>query len=408
MSTCRSCAARLEEPFLALGPIPISNAFLRAEQLDLPEPFYPLDVRFCAACGLVQIDDVPIEGSLFDGDYVYFSSFSQSWLAHCRAYTDAIVSRLGLGAAQFVVEIASNDGYLLQYFGARGVPVLGVEPTANTAAAAVARGVPTEVAFFGADYAKQLVAGRGRADLVIANNVLAHVPQLNDFVSGLAELLAPAGTITIEFPHLLELVRQRQFDTIYHEHYSYFSLLAATALFERHGLSVYDVDELPTHGGSLRLYVGHRGVHALRSAVGAVIARERAEGLHEAARYRQFASEVAALRDELVAFFARTRAAGQTIVGYGAPAKGNTLLNYCGIGRAELPFTVDKSPHKQGRFLPGTHIPVLAPEAIADAKPALVLILPWNLKAEIMEDLAQIRAWGGEFVIPIPRLEVLK
>lgn len=406
MRRCRGCHAALGAPFLALGETPISNAFLRAEQLGEPEPRYPLDVYFCAGCGLVQIADAPIEGSLFVPDYAYFSSYSSTWLAHARAYSEMICRRLDLDARSFVVEIASNDGYLLQYFVARAIPCLGIEPTANTAAAARARGVPTEIAFFGRGLAEELVRRRGQADLVIGNNVLAHVPDLDDFVAGLRLLLAPHGTITLEFPHLLQLVAQGQFDTIYHEHYSYFSVLAAAALFERHGLSLFDVEELPTHGGSLRLYVGHRAAHAVRPAVEAIIARERDEGLADSARFAAFGARVEAIKRELVAFLTGARDRGQRVVGYGAPAKGNTLLNTCGIGPDLLPFTVDRSPHKQGLFLPGSHIPVRAPEAIVEARPDFVLILPWNLKDEIIEQMAVVRTWGGRFVTPIPTLEV--
>ena len=402
---CRSCGAALPAPFLALGPSPISNAYIEPDALDRAEPFYPLDVRFCAGCGLVQIDDITIDGSLFDDNYAYFSSFSPSWLEHCRRYCDMIAERLTLGNDSFVVEVASNDGYLLQYLIARGVPVLGVEPTANTAAVARARGVPTEGAFFGSNYARELVARRGQADLVIANNVLAHVPRLNDFVAGLATLVKPSGTITIEFPHLLRLVQEAQFDTIYHEHYSYFSLAAVQALFARHGLTVYDVDVLGTHGGSLRIYVGRE--QPVAAIVAAIVAQEQAEGLDEPARYTRLAAEVDEARRALVAFLDEARANGRRVVGYGAPAKGNTLLNYCGVTREQLAFTVDVSPRKQGRYLPGTRIPILAPEAIFEARPDVVLILPWNLKHEIMAQLAGIRDWGGQFAVPIPRLEVI-
>ena len=402
---CRSCGAALPAPFLALGPSPISNAYIEPDALDRAEPFYPLDVRFCAGCGLVQIDDIAIEGSLFDDNYAYFSSFSPSWLEHCRRYCDMIAERLALTSDSFVVEVASNDGYLLQYLKAKDVPVLGVEPTANTAAAARARGVPTDGAFFGLDYARDLVARRGQADLVIANNVLAHVPRLNDFVAGLAALVKPTGTITIEFPHLLRLVQETQFDTIYHEHYSYFSLAAVQALFARHGLVVYDVDVLGTHGGSLRLYVGWEQLVA--PIVAAIVAQEVREGLDLPERYVRFAAEVEQARRALVAFLDEARASGRRVVGYGAPAKGNTLLNYCGVTPEQLAFTVDVSPRKQGRYLPGTRIPILAPEVLFEARPDVVLILPWNLKAEIMAQLAGVRAWGGVFAVPIPRLEVI-
>lgn len=401
---CRFCGAALGAPFLALGPSPVSNAYLSEADLARPEPFFPLDVFFCEACALVQVPDVA--GTLFDQDYAYFSSFSQSWLDHARRYCDAITPRLGLDARSFVVEVASNDGYLLQYLVARGIPVLGVDPTANTAAAARARGVPTEVAFFGRDTARRVVEAHGRADLIVANNVLAHVPDLADFVDGFALLLADGGTATFEFPHLLNLVAETQFDTIYHEHYSYLSVLMARRLFARHGLELYDVDELPTHGGSLRLYVGHAGRHEVRPSVAAIVTRELAFGLDRRATYERFATEVERVRADLIAFLGGAHDAGETVVGYGAPAKGNTLLNYCRVTTALLPFTVDKSPHKQGRFLPGTHLPIYAPEAIFEARPDYVLILPWNLKQEIAAQLAGIAAWGGRIVVPIPRLTV--
>ena len=400
--TCRLCGAALGPPFLALGPSPVSNAFLTEADLARPEPFFPLDVHFCEACALVQVPD--IAGTLFDDHYVYFSSFSASWLAHARRYCDTIGARLGLDSRSFVVEVASNDGYLLQNLVARGIPVLGVEPTANTAAAAVARGVPTEVAFFGRDTARRIIERHRRADLVIANNVLAHVPDLADFVDGFALLLAEGGTATFEFPHLLNLVAETQFDTIYHEHYSYLSVLTARRLFARHGLEIWDIEELPTHGGSLRLYVGHAGKHAPRPIVDAIVAREIAAGLDRRDTYERFAAEVGRVRDDLVAFLRGARQAGEKVVGYGAPAKGNTLLNYCRVTPELLPFTVDRSPHKQGRFLPGTHVPVLTPEALFEARPDYVLILPWNLKDEIAAQLAGIAAWGGQLVVPIPRL----
>lgn len=406
MKRCRACTRELMSPCLELGETPISNALRGNSDLSRPEPRYPLDVYFCAECGLVQLAASSVVDSLFGSDYPYFSSYSESWLAHCRAYCNTIVNRLGLGPESFVVEVASNDGYLLQYFVERSIPVLGIEPTANTAAVAVSRGIPCKVAFFGLDLAERIAVERGRAELIIANNVLAHVPDLADFVGGLRTLLAPDGTITLEFPHLLRLIDEVQFDTIYHEHYSYFSLLAAARLFERHRLEVYDVDELSTHGGSLRLYVGHRGAHNVRSNVASIIDGERTFGLDLAATFEAFAERVESVKRGLVEFLSNASAQGQKVVGYGAPAKGNTLLNVCGIGTDLLPFTVDRSPHKQGRYLPGSRIPIKEPEAIFQARPDLVLILPWNLKDEIMRQMDGIRAWGGRFVAAIPRIEI--
>lgn len=407
-SRCRSCGASLTETFVDLGVSPLANSFLRPERLSAMEPFYPLHVHVCSECRLVQLDAFESPEHIF-GDYLYFSSYSPGWLAHAEAYAERMTARFGLGADSRVVEIASNDGYLLQYFQRRGIPVLGVEPAANVAKAAAAKGIPTEVAFFGAATAARLKAEGRTADLMAANNVLAHVPDINDFVAGFKILLAPAGTVTFEFPHLQRLIAGNQFDTIYHEHFSYLSLLAVERILGRHGLAVFDVEELPTHGGSLRLYVRHAedGSRPESPAVAAARAGEAAAGLHEAATYRGFGERVAAIKRETLRFLIEAHAAGKRVVGYGAPAKGNTLLNYLGAGPEFLAFTVDRSPHKQGLFLPGVRIPIKAPEAIAEARPDYVLILPWNLKDEIMDQMAVVRSWGGRFVVPIPALTVI-
>jgi SAM-dependent methyltransferase len=401
---CRSCGDALRVTFCDLGVSPIANAFLRAEDLSAAEKFYPLHARVCERCLLVQLEQFEPPERIFSDDYAYFSSYSDSWLKHASDYVDMVVSRFGLGKGSLAVEIASNDGYLLQYFARHGVDVLGVEPAANCARAAEEKGVPTLVKFFGEKAADELAAKR-RADLIIANNVLAHVPDLGDFVSGFKRLLAPRGVITFEFPHLLNLVEQSQFDTIYHEHFSYFSLLSAERVLARHGLVVFDVEELPTHGGSLRLFVSH--AESVQPRVAALREKERRAGLHEMQVYREFGAKVLEAKRALLEFLLRAKSEGKRIAGYGAPAKGNTLLNYCGVRTDSIPFTVDRSPHKQGRFLPGTHIPIRTPEALREARPDYLLILPWNLKEEVMEQTAYLREWGGQFVIPIPRVEVL-
>jgi 2-polyprenyl-3-methyl-5-hydroxy-6-metoxy-1,4-benzoquinol methylase len=365
-----------------------------------------LRVFVCGNCLLVQLDEFESPEHIF-GDYLYFSSFSDAWLAHCRAYADRMVERFGLGAKSQVVEVASNDGYLLQYFLPHGVPVLGVEPAANVAQTAIAKGIPTEVAFFGTATAQRLRARGVEADLIAGNNVLAHVPRLLDFVEGLHILLKPDGVVTIEVPHLLRLIAENQFDTIYHEHFSYFSLLVLDALFARVHMRIVDVEELWTHGGSLRVYV--RQADAAGSpteAVADVLARERAAGLDGLSAYRRFASQVVRTKCDVLAFFVEAARRGQTVVGYGAPAKGNTLLNYCGIGPELMPFTVDRSPHKQGLYLPGTRIPVRAPEALLASRPDYVFILPWNLRDEITLQMSAVREWGGRFVVPIPEVSV--
>lgn len=405
---CRFCAAPLQVSFCDLGMSPLSNAFLDASALVKMEPFYPLHAYVCAQCLLVQLEEFESPEHIF-GDYAYFSSYSDSWLEHARNYVEQIMRRLDLGASNHVIEIASNDGYLLQYFKAQGVPVLGIEPAANVAAVATAKGIPTDIAFFGVATAQRLAAAGRQADLLLGNNVLAHVPGLNDFVAGLKILLKPAGVITLEFPHLLRLIEKNQFDTIYHEHFSYFSFLTVERIFAHHGLVLFDVEQLSTHGGSLRIYARH--AEDASKPVGTAIDRLRAEEtkakLHLLATYADFAAQVRKTKRALLEFLIKAKGEGKTIVAYGAPAKGNTLLNYCGIRTDFIDYTVDRSPHKQGRYLPGIHIPVYAPERIAETKPDYVLILPWNISDEIRTQMDHIRSWGGKFVVPIPRVEVL-
>jgi 2-polyprenyl-3-methyl-5-hydroxy-6-metoxy-1,4-benzoquinol methylase len=364
-AACRFCGAPLGLSFADLGMSPPSNSFLQAADLNRMERFYPLHAWVCEQCFLVQLEEFETPEQIFS-DYAYFSSYSESWLAHAQAYTQAMTARFGLNAASFVVEIASNDGYLLQYFVAQGVPVLGIEPAANVAAVAEEKGVPTLVKFFGTRTASELAAAGRKADLILGNNVLAHVPDLNDFVRGMALLLKPGGVVTMEFPHLLKLMQENQFDTIYHEHFSYISFVVAERVFAAHGLTLFDVEEIPTHGGSLRIYARHAANPALavQAAVAALRAREQAAGLERADTYRSFAERVKATKRSLLKFLIGAKESGKRVAGYGAPAKGNTLLNYCGVRTDLVEYTVDRSPHKQGRFLPGVHIPIHAPEKI--------------------------------------------
>ncbi len=406
---CRSCAAPLITSFVDLGLSPISNAMRRPDQASDMEPFYPLRTFVCDVCRLVQTQDVAAREAHFHGDYTYFSSYSASWLRHAETYAAMMVDRFALTPQSQVVEVASNDGYLLQYFKAAGVPVLGVDPAANCAEVAEReRGVPTLARFFGAELARELVAEGRAADVIAANNVLAHVPDINDFVAGFAILLKPGGVLTVEFPHLLQMIEANYFDTIYHEHYSYLSLLAVERLFARHGLAVIDVETLTTHGGSLRVFAAHAVTAAPASAaVQAFRAREAAAGLDAAAAYADFAERVRATKRRLLTLLIGLKDKGASIVGYGAPAKGVTLLNYCGVRTDFLDYTVDANPHKQGLILPGLDIPVYAPARIFETRPDYVLILPWNLKAEIMEQAAGIKDWGGRFIVPLPEPAVL-
>ena len=386
---------------------PLANSFIHPDHADKMEPFYPLHAFVCSACHLVQLAEFETPQAIF-GDYSYFSSFSDSWLSHAETYASRMIERFGIGREALVVEVASNDGYLLQYFARHGIPVLGIDPAANVAAAARGRGISTEVAFFGVETATRLAEAGRRPDLIAANNVLAHVPDLHDFIEGFRVLLAPHGVVTFEFPHLLRLIQENQFDTIYHEHFSYLSFLVVERLLAQHGIVAFDVEELPTHGGSLRVFGRHASNGALppTPAVTALRNAELAEGLDSLDVYRAFARGVVDCKCGLLEFLLTARGNSKTVVGYGAPAKGNTLLNYCGIGPELVAFTVDRSPHKQGRLLPGTRIPILAPQAICETKPDYVLILPWNLREEIMVQMAEIRAWGGRFVVPVPKVQV--
>ncbi len=406
-SACRHCGTALHRTFIDLGTTPPANSYLRGADLNRAESFLPLHAYVCESCLLVQLEQFRTPEELF-GDYAYFSSYSDTWLAHAEHYAETMIHRFGLGDDGLVIEVASNDGYLLQFFDQRGVRVLGIEPAANVAEVAARKGVPTLVQFFGTETARRLAAEGTTADLLIANNVLAHVPNVNDFVNGLRLLLEPDGVITAEFPHLLALIRGNQFDTIYHEHFSYFSLLTVERIFAAHGLRLFDVDELATHGGSLRIYACHQALHRRNAeSLDRVRAAERQAGLDQPETYDGFADQVNRAKRNLLRFLIDAKSDGKSIVGYGAPAKGNTLLNFCGIGTDFLDYTVDRSPHKQGLYLPGTRIPIRAPEAIAETRPDYVLILPWNLKDEIIAANAHIRDWGGRFVVPIPEVEVV-
>jgi SAM-dependent methyltransferase len=386
---------------------PLSNSYLTADELQEMEPLYPLHAYVCSECFLVQLDEFADPQEIFS-DYAYFSSFSDSWLEHSRNYTQLMTSRFGLDASSLVVEIASNDGYLLQYFVEAGIPVLGVDPAANVAAAAEKKGIQTIVKFFSTETAKEMVDAGQLADLMLGNNVLAHVPDINDFVAGMAIALKRDGVITMEFPHLLQLMRNNQFDTIYHEHFSYLSLFSVEQIFAKHGLQIFDVDELATHGGSLRIYARRAGSEHVSENMIALRRKEADAGLGNLDTYAAFGEKVHETRRKLLEFLHAARCNGKRVAAYGAPAKGNTLLNFCGVRQDLIGFTVDRSPAKQDRFLPGTHIPVYAPEKILEAKPDYLLILPWNIKEEIMEKMYRIREWGGKFVVPIPAVEVLE
>jgi SAM-dependent methyltransferase len=404
---CRFCGAPLEHVFADLGTSPLANSYLSPERVGVMEPFYPLRALVCERCFLVQLEEFEAPERIFS-DYAYFSSYSASWLEHCRRYTEHVTELLDLDERSHVVELASNDGCLLQCFRGRGIPVLGVEPAANIARFAVEEGIPTLVEFFGRRVARDL-AEQSRADLLLGNNVLAHVPDLNDFVAGMKILLAPGGTITMEFPHLMELVERKQWDTIYHEHFSYFSFLTVSRVFAAHGLRLYDVEEISTHGGSLRVYGCHREDAAKPDSARAIQMREREReaGYEQLETYTRYGARVEADKRGILQFLIDLKNEGRRVVGYGAPAKGNTLLNYCGVGRDFLDYTVDLNPHKQGRFLPGSHIPIRAPQAIEEDRPDVVLILPWNLAEEIVEQLSFIREWGGRFAVRTPEFALL-
>jgi SAM-dependent methyltransferase len=406
-SSCRFCAAPLELVFADLGMSPLANSYLTATQANAMEPFYPLRAYVCSSCFLVQLEAFQTPDHIFT-EYAYFSSYSTSWLEHSRRYVEQMVQRFGLDARSQVVELASNDGYLLQYFRERSVPVLGIEPAANVAQVAVRAGIPTLVEFFGREVARTIVADSA-ADLLLGNNVLAHVPDLNDFVAGMKILLKPGGVITMEFPHLMRLIEENQFDTIYHEHFSYFSFLTARRVFEAHGLKLFDVEELTTHGGSLRIYAAHAedGGKPESDRAAELADRERHAGYEAIEMYLGYARRVAAEKRAILSFLIELKRDGRSIAGYGAPAKGNTLLNFCGIGTDFVDYTVDLNPHKQDHFLPGSHIPIRSPEMLRATRPDVVLILPWNLREEIMDQHAYVRDWGGRFAARAPEMRLL-
>lgn len=406
---CRFCQTPLTHVFIDLINSPASNSFLTAEQLNEPETFYPLKVYTCPACFLVQVDEYKKSDAIFDSEYVYFSSFSTSWLAHSKRYVAQMTERFGLNQFSQVIEVASNDGYLLQYFVEKGIPVLGIEPTTNTAAVAIQKGVPSITRFFGCTLARELVEQGTQADLLLGNNVLAHVPDIVDFVGGMRIVLKPAGVVTMEFPHLLQLVENNQFDTIYHEHFSYLSFTTVQQIFASQGLTLFDVEEIPTHGGSLRIYARHTANEALpeTSRVAAMLEKEAQTGLTDMRYYEGFQSRALTVKLDLIDFLIAQKRAGKRVAAYGAAAKGNTLLNYCGIKHDLIEFVVDANPAKQNKFLPASHIPVVDEAVLQDQKPDFVLILPWNIKEEITKQLAYIRDWGGQFVVPIPAISVL-
>jgi len=406
---CRFCASPLRRTFVDLGKSPVCETFLLPDELDRMEPFYPLRVYVCERCFLVQLQEFVDPAGIFSEGYPYFSSYSDSWLDHARNFAATITDRLGLGSDSLVVELGSNDGYLLQYFQGLGIPVLGIEPARNVAEVANGRGIPTRPIFFGIGSAERLRSEGIEADLIVGNNVLAQVSDLNGFVAGMRLLLKPGGTITLEFPHLMRLVEGNQFDTIYHEHFSYFSFSTIQQVFRAHGLAVFDVEELPTHGGSLRVYARHEeeSRRPLSDRALQLIGVEEGYGMRTLDYYAAFGERVMATKRQLLRFLIDTKEQGRSVAGYGAPGKGNTLLNYCGIGTDLLEYTVDRNDYKWGRFTPGTHIPIHPPDRLFETKPDYVLILPWNLRDEVVTQMAKIREWGGRFVVPIPQLEVL-
>lgn len=405
---CRHCNTELTLSLIDLGAAPPSNAYLTKQTLHIPEKYFPLRVLVCTECWLAQAEDYAGAGELFSADYAYFSSYSTTWLKHAEQYVADMVQRFELNANSHIVEVAANDGYLLQYAKARGIPCLGIEPTTSTADAARARKIEIVEAFFGVKLAQQLVAQGKQADLTVANNVLAHVPDINDFVAGFAVLLKPAGVVTFEFPHLLRLISENQFDTIYHEHYSYLSLMAVKRIFEHNGLSVFDVEELPTHGGSLRVFAQRQdsGVHKLGQNVATLLDREVAAGMTTPAFYIGFQDKADQVKNDFLFFLIETKRAGKTVAGYGAAAKGNTLLNYAGVRPDLMPYVVDRNPAKQNKFLPGCRIPIVAETHLKQTQPDYVVILPWNLREEVMVQLNYIREWGGQFVTSVPMLKV--
>lgn len=406
---CRHCNKPLSLPFLDLGAAPPSNAYLTREDLTRREVHYPLKVMVCDQCWLVQTEDMADAAELFDPEYAYYSSYSTSWVKHAESYVEKMVTRFGLDESSHVVEIASNDGYLLQFVKQRGIPCIGIEPTAGTAAVARDKGIVVIEEFFGISVAEKMVTQELRADLVVANNVLAHVPDINDFVSGFTRLLKPHGVATFEFPHLLNLICQNQFDTVYHEHFSYLSLIAILRVFETNGLHVFDVEEIPTHGGSLRVFAGlaEGNDHKEAPVVRDIVAREEAAGLTRTETYSSFQTRADKVKDDFLAFLIEAKRAGKSVVAYGAAAKGNTLMNYAGIRPDLISFVVDRNPAKQGKFMPGSRIPIVGEERITETKPDYVVILPWNLRDEVICQLQVICEWGGQFVTAVPRLKIL-
>lgn len=408
-SSCRFCAAPLQHSFVDLGMSPPCQNHITPSQLNAMEAFYPLHAYVCDKCWLVQLEEFVAPADIFS-EYAYFSSYADSWVAHAKHYCDMMIERFGIGSQSKVAEIASNDGYLLQHFKARGVPVLGIEPAANVARVALeTKGIPSVVKFFGRNTAREVAAEHGQPDLLLGNNVLAHVPDLNDFVAGMKILLKHGGVLTMEFPHLFQLMKFNQFDTIYHEHFSYFSFYTVEQVFAAHGLTLFDVEELPTHGGSLRIFGRHAEdtTKPVSARVEELRSREVREGFNTLEKYRGFSEQVKATKRALLQFLIEAKQAGRKVVGYGAPGKGNTLLNYCGIRTDFLDFTVDRNPYKQGKYTPGTHIPILPPERLIEARPEYVLILPWNLRDEIVKSMSVVRSWGGRFVVPIPTVEIV-
>ena len=400
---CRFCGSELHQIFVDLGMSPLANSYLTMADLQKMEPHYPLCIYICDRCYLAQLPVFETPEGIFT-DYAYFSSYSDSWLRHAKAYTDLMIERFGYNQSNFVIELASNDGYLLQYFKEKSIPVLGIEPAKNVALAANEAGIPTLVKFFGADTARELASENKYADLIVGNNVLAHVPGLNDFVNGMKIVLKKQGVITMEFPHLMRLVAENQFDTMYHEHFSYFSFTTVEKVFASHGLTLFDVEELPTHGGSLRIYARHSNdeTKPVGKRVAELKSREDAAGMTKMEYYLSFGEKVKETKRKILEFLIKAKAKGKSIAGYGAPAKGNTLLNYCGVRTDFIDYTLDRSPHKQGQYLPGTHIPIYHPDKVREDKPDYLVILPWNLKEEIMEQMSYIREWGGKFVTLIP------
>ena len=405
---CRYCNKELKHTFVDLSTSPLANSYLKKEQLNQYEKFYPLHVFVCDRCFLVQLPELEKAENIFS-DYAYFSSFSKSWLEHAKHYVDMIVERFGFNEKSFVIEIASNDGYLLQFFKEKNIPLLGIEPASNVAEAAIKKGIPTLIDFFNTDTAKKLISQNKKADLVVGNNVLAHVPNLNDFIRGIKLVLKPDGLATLEFPHLLRLIEENQFDTIYHEHFSYFSFATVNQIFDSHKLKIFDVEEIPTHGGSLRIYVCHKEDRTKKRSknVKGLLEKEKQVGIQNLKYYQAFHEKVKRTKRDILEFLIRAKKEKKRIVGYGAPAKGNTLLNYCGIGTDFIDYTVDKNPYKQGCYLPGCRIPIYHPAKIKQTKPDYVVILPWNIKNEIMEQISYIREWKGRFVTFIPEVRVM-